>query len=92
MRALILLALALPALAQEVPVNLKPAEGLVAVQTSCGGCHSLDYIPMNAPFLSAEGWKAEVAKMRAAFAAPIDDAAAEAVLKYLTVNYGPPTQ
>jgi len=85
-----LILLSAPAFAQEQPVVLKPGAGLEQVQASCAGCHSLDYIRMNAPFLNAEGWKAEVTKMRAAFSAPVDDQAAEAVLKYLAATYGPP--
>lgn len=86
----LLLLASTPSLAQEQPVELKPAPGLEQVQASCGGCHSLDYIRMNAPFLNADAWKAEIVKMRAALSAPVDDAAAETVLKYLIANYGPP--
>jgi mono/diheme cytochrome c family protein len=92
MRRLILLAallLAAPAFAEEQPVELKPGAGLDAVNANCAGCHSLDYIRMNAPFLSADAWKAEVAKMRTAFGAPIDDADAAAIQRYLADNYGP---
>lgn len=91
MRFIFLLLLAsTPTFAQEQPVDLKSGPGLLQVQASCGGCHSLDYIRMNAPFLNADGWKAEVTKMRSALSAPVDDAAAETVLKYLIANYGPP--
>ena len=91
MRRVILLAtllLAAPAFADEQPVTLKPGAGLDAVNANCGGCHSLDYIRMNSPFLTAAAWKAEVAKMRAAFGAPIDDADAAAIAAYLAANYG----
>ncbi len=90
MRRAILLAalLASPAFAAEEPVDLKPGAGLDAVNANCGGCHSLDYIRMNSPFLSADAWKAEVAKMRAAFGAPIDAADAAAIQSYLAANYG----
>ncbi len=84
------LLLATPALAEQ-PVELKPGAGREAVETSCNACHSLDYIRMNAPFLSAESWKAEVTKMRTAFGAPIDDAQAETILRYLSSTYGPQT-
>jgi mono/diheme cytochrome c family protein len=90
-RAILLAALLLaaPALAEEGPVTLKPGAGLDAVNANCGGCHSLDYVRMNAPFLSADAWKAEVGKMRAAFGAPIDDADAAAIGAYLAASYGP---
>ncbi len=76
--------LATPAIAQ-----LKPGVGQDTVEASCGACHTTDYIRMNAPFLSAEAWKAEVAKMRAAFGSPIDDAVAAEIVQYLTTEYGP---
>jgi mono/diheme cytochrome c family protein len=79
---------ALPARAEQ-PVELKPGPGKEIAEASCNSCHSLDYIRMNSPFLSPDGWKAEVVKMRTAFAAPIDDADADAILKYLIATYGP---
>jgi mono/diheme cytochrome c family protein len=90
-RAMLLatLLLATPALAAEQPVALKPGAGLDAVNANCGGCHSLDYIRMNAPFLGADAWRAEVAKMRSAFGAPIADADAAAIQAYLAEAYGP---
>jgi hypothetical protein len=42
---------------------------------------------MNSRFLTQKQWQAEVAKMRTAFGAPIDDAAAEAIVAYLTANF-----
>ena len=86
--ALLLLAAA-PARADEQPVELKPGSERDIVQNECNVCHSLDYIRMNAPFLKADGWKAEVTKMRSAFGAPIDDADAEAIIKYLGTHYSP---
>jgi mono/diheme cytochrome c family protein len=80
-----------PALAAENTAPLKPGPGMEAVSQNCGGCHSLDYIRMNAPFLSADAWKAEVGKMRAAFGATISDADAATVQQYLAQNYGPVT-
>ena len=87
--ALLLLG-ATPALAEEQPVELKAAPGQEVVQTRCAACHSLDYVRMNSPFLTADGWKAEVAKMRTAFGAEIDDAEAATIVNYLTATYGPP--
>jgi mono/diheme cytochrome c family protein len=90
-RAILLTALALaaPALADEQPVALKPGPGVDVVTANCGGCHSLDYVRMNAPFLGVDAWKAEVAKMRTAFGAPIVDADAAAIQAYLAQTYGP---
>jgi mono/diheme cytochrome c family protein len=77
---------AVPALADE-PVPLKPGAGLDAVQASCGICHTLNYIRMNSVFLTPDAWKAEVTKMRIALGAPIDDDAANTIVKYLSANY-----
>jgi sulfite dehydrogenase (cytochrome) subunit B len=82
------LALALPAAAQEKPVELTKAPGLDKVVANCSGCHSLDYIPMNSPFPSAALWDAEVTKMRNAFGAPISDADAKEIGDYLKKHYG----
>ena len=76
------------AAAEERPVQLKQGPGLDKVEGNCGGCHSLDYVPMNSPFLSAAGWDAEVAKMINAFGAPIDAADAKIIADYLKSNYG----
>ena len=83
-------ALAAPVLADEQPVELKPGPGVDVITANCGGCHSLDFVRMNSPFLTAEGWKAEVAKMRGAFAAPIDDASAAQIVAYLGTAYAAP--
>src|ERR1700681_4069383 len=80
--------MAIPAPADEKPVRLKQAPGLDKVEANCGACHSLDYIPMNSPFLNAAGWDGEVAKMINAFGAAIDQADAKAIADYLTKNYG----
>src|SRR5258708_11736987 len=80
----------MPHAAKEMPVPLKQAMGLDNVEGNCGACHSLDYIPMNSPFLNADGWDAEVAKMINAFAAPIDQGDAKVIADYLKRNYGLP--
>jgi hypothetical protein len=76
------------ATASKKPVRLKQAPGLDKVEANCGACHSLDYVLMNSPFLSAAGWDAEVAKMINAFGAPIDQADAKTIADYLAKNYG----
>ncbi len=77
-----------PAAADESAIELKPGPGLDKVQGNCGACHSLDYIPMNSPFLNAAGWNAEVTKMIKAMGAPITDDDAKAIVDYLAKNYG----
>jgi sulfite dehydrogenase (cytochrome) subunit B len=74
--------------ADETGVHLKQAPGVDVVEGQCGACHSLDYIPMNSPFLDAARWDAEVAKMIKAFGAPIDPADAKTIGAYLKENYG----
>jgi hypothetical protein len=80
--------MAMPAAANEQPVRLKQGSGLDKVESNCGACHSLDYIPMNSPFLNAVGWDAEVTKMINAFGAPIDQADVRVIAEYLGTNYG----
>ena len=86
--ALFAVAIALPAAADEKPVELKKAPGLDKVEANCSGCHSLDYILMNSPYPNAALWDAEVTKMIKAFGAPIDDADAKVIIEYLSKNYG----
>jgi sulfite dehydrogenase (cytochrome) subunit B len=80
--------LAAPSAAEEKPVQLKIGPGLEKVEGNCAACHSLDYIEMNSPFLSASGWDAEVTKMIKVFGAPIEDADAKIITNYLKANYG----
>jgi sulfite dehydrogenase (cytochrome) subunit B len=57
---------------------------------NCEACHSLDYIRINAPFMTRKAWEAEVAKMITVFGAPIDPADARTIADYLVRNYGKP--
>jgi mono/diheme cytochrome c family protein len=82
--------LTVSAAAGEKPVQLKQAPGLDKVEANCAACHSLDYVPMNSPYLSPAAWDAEVAKMINAFGAPIDQADAKTIADYLKKNYGMP--
>ena len=77
-----------PAWADEKPVQLKSAPGRDKVEANCAACHSLDYIVMNSPFLTAAQWDASVVKMINVFGAPIDSADAKAIVDYLKANYG----
>jgi hypothetical protein len=77
---------AAPALAQE-KVTLKPGPDLDTVTTTCSTCHTLSYIRMNSPFLTPDGWKAEVAKMQKAYGGPFDDDTAAVIVKYLSATY-----
>lgn len=81
---------AIAAAAEEQPVALKPGPALDTVQGNCGGCHSLDYIRTNSPFLDHAGWQAEVNKMINAFGAPIQQSDVDSIVDYLSKNYGKP--
>ena len=76
--------------AQEKAVALKEAPGRAVTENLCSGCHSLDYIRINAPFMNRQTWTAEVNKMIQAFGAPIPMNDAAAIIDYLNANYGPP--
>ena len=80
--------IALPAAAEEKPVDLKKAPGLDKVENNCAACHSLDYVQMNSPYPNAALWNAEVTKMIKVYGAPITDADAAAIKDYLAKNYG----
>lgn len=67
---------------------LKEAPGRAAVENLCSGCHSLDYIRINAPFMNRQTWTAEVNKMLTVFGAPIPDNQTGAIIDYLAANYG----
>ena len=78
------------AAAQESEVVLKEGQGKDKVM-QCATCHSLDYIPMNSPFLNKAGWSATVAKMINVYGAPIPKEDVEIIVNYLVQNYGKPT-
>jgi hypothetical protein len=69
-------------------IHLRLGKGLDKVEANCGGCHSLDYVPMNSPFLDAIAWEAEVTKMIRVYGAPIGKADAKIISDYLIANYG----
>jgi hypothetical protein len=79
--------MAISAAAADKPVQLSQGPGLDKVEAHCGACHSLDYVLMDSPVLSAAGWDAEVAKMIDAFGAPIDQVDAKTIADYLKRNY-----
>jgi cytochrome c5 len=86
---LVLLAcLALPALAGEGEFQLKPGPGKSLAEANCSMCHSLDYIPMNSPFLDRRGWEASVSKMIKAMGAPVPEGDVQALVDYLASQYG----
>ena len=74
--------------AGEEKIRLKDGPGVELVRKDCISCHSLDYIPLNSPFLDAKGWEATVAKMQKAYGAPIPAEDAAPIAQYLGQNYG----
>ena len=76
------------AFADDAPAPLRPGAGQEMVERICSACHTLNYIRMNAPFLSEAQWKAEVTKMRQVFGAPAGDDEAAEIVGYLAAEYG----
>lgn len=74
--------------AGEEKVKLKEGPGAQVVRANCVACHSLDYIPLNSPFLDQKGWEAVVTKMVKAFGAPIKAEDQAPIAEYLGRYYG----
>ena len=53
----------------------------------CMICHSIEYIPSNAPAMNRIAWQKTIQKMRDKFGAPITDEQAKQILDYLAANY-----
>jgi mono/diheme cytochrome c family protein len=85
---LLLLLISLPVFAGEEQIRLKEAPGRSLVEANCSMCHSLDYIPMNSPFLDRKGWEASVIKMIKAMGAPVAEADVQNIVDYLASQYG----
>ena len=71
----------------EESIVLKAGPGHDLTAARCAICHSLDYIPANAPVMNRAGWDKTIQKMRKAYGAPITDAEAEEILEYLAGSY-----
>ena len=82
------LAAAAGARADESALRLKDAPETATVRAHCSGCHSVDYIQMNATFLKKAGWEAEVRKMIKVMGAPIPEDEVARIVSYLAANYG----
>ena len=59
-----------------------PGPGVEAFTSNCLACHSVEMV-LTQPPLPRAVWRAEVQKMRAAFAAPIADDDAKQIVDYL---------
>jgi sulfite dehydrogenase (cytochrome) subunit B len=53
----------------------------------CIICHSVEYIPSNAPAMNRVAWQKTIQKMKEKFGAPITDEEAKQILDYLDANY-----
>jgi mono/diheme cytochrome c family protein len=74
--------------AAEDQVVLKEGPGRDVVAANCSMCHSLDYIPLNSPFLDRKGWEGSVTKMIKVMGAPIRSEDVPVIVDYLTGHYG----
>jgi hypothetical protein len=70
---------------QEIKLHDAPDRELVVAR--CSICHSVDYVPMNAPVFDRAGWQKSVRKMIDAFGAPISEDDATRIVEYLGSNY-----
>jgi sulfite dehydrogenase (cytochrome) subunit B len=89
MGSAVAVALAAPVLAaaDDSGVQLKDGEGKDLTSSRCVICHSLEYIPSNAPAMDRAAWQKTVQKMRERFGAPLTDEEAKSILDYLSATY-----
>jgi mono/diheme cytochrome c family protein len=71
----------------EAQLQLKDAPGREVAVSRCGICHSVEYLPANAPAMDRAAWQKSVQKMRERFGAPITDEEAATILDYLSTAY-----
>jgi cytochrome c5 len=75
-----------PAAAAE-PTELRDGAGRDLTVGRCIICHSVEYIPANAPAMNRAAWQKTIQKMKDRFGAPITDEEAKQILDYLSANY-----
>ena len=73
--------------APDETVTLSAGPGQELTAGLCTICHSLEYIPANAPAMNRGAWLKTIQKMRERFGAPISEQQAQQILDYLTANY-----
>jgi mono/diheme cytochrome c family protein len=71
----------------EAAVQLKAGAGRELTTSRCIICHSLEYIPANAPAMDRAAWQKTLQKMRERFGAPLNDEETRTILDYLSANY-----
>ena len=67
--------------------TLRDGQGHDLTVGLCMICHSLEYIPANAPAMNRAAWQKTIQKMKDRFGAPITDEDAKQILDYLATNY-----
>jgi hypothetical protein len=67
--------------------DLREAPGRDLTVGRCIICHSVEYIPSNAPAMNRAAWQKTIQKMKDKFGAPITDEEAKQILDYLDANY-----
>jgi mono/diheme cytochrome c family protein len=72
--------------------TLKPGQDVNLVTATCSVCHTPNYIRMNSVFLTSDGWKAEVTKMREIYGAQFDEATGAIIVNYLSETYAAPAK
>lgn len=91
MKALLLVlsgaCLSFAANADENTIRLQDAPDRELVVARCSICHSVDYVPMNAPVFDRTGWQKSVRKMIDVFGAPISEDDAKRIVEYLGTHY-----
>lgn len=73
--------------AGEESITLRAEAGRELITTRCVICHSLDYVPMNAPVMTRARWETSVKKMIEKFGAPISPDESTQIVEYLSKNY-----
>jgi hypothetical protein len=79
--------LAAGAQGDESKIRLAKDPGSDLVRARCAICHSLDYIPMNSPFMTKTAWEAEVRKMIKVMGAPVAEGEVAPIVDYLAAHY-----
>ena len=69
------------------PTALRDGQGRDLTVGRCIICHSVEYIPANAPAMDRAAWQKTIQKMKERFGAPITDEEAKEILDYLAANY-----
>jgi mono/diheme cytochrome c family protein len=76
-----------PAAAATEPTELRDGAGRDLTVGRCIICHSVEYIPSNAPAMDRAAWQKTIQKMKDRFGAPITDGEVKQILDYLSANY-----